>query len=155
VLVDERNVSYNGNYMTQILVVEDDDLIARMYEKLFRFEGYDVVLAGNGQEALKMLTNIRPALILLDIMMPVMNGLETLDKIKTDPGLQNIPVIMLTNLAGQQHIDTTVSSGALKYIVKSDNDPKQVLDMVKDVLAVNTGPEIKAQSPPAPPTVAQ
>ena len=140
--------------MTKILIVEDDQLMSRMYQKVFSFENYEVEMAGNGQEALDKLKVSKPTLILMDVMMPVMNGLDALDKIKADPELKTIPVIMLTNLAGQQDAETALAKGAVKYIIKSEYDPKQISDMVKEVLAGYTRNDV----PPAtiiPPPVTQ
>ena len=67
--------------------------------------------------------------------MPKMNGLQVLDKLKADPDKKLIPVIMLTNLAGQQDAEEALLKGAVKYIVKSEHDPKEIVDMVKEVLA--------------------
>jgi CheY-like chemotaxis protein len=64
-----------------------------------------------------------------------MNGLEALDKLKANPDYQSIPVIMLTNLAGQQDAEAALLKGAVKYIVKSEFEPKEVVDMVKEILA--------------------
>ena len=123
--------------MARILIVENDPLMLRMYQKIFTLEKNDVEIATNGEEALeKIRSNTeKPSLILLDIMMPKMNGLETLDKLKANPDTQHIPVVMLTNLAGQQDAEEALLKGAIKYIIKSEYEPKQVVDMVKEVLA--------------------
>ncbi|MEK7595067.1 MAG: response regulator [Patescibacteria group bacterium] len=118
-----------------IIVIEDDPLMSRMYQKIFMFDGYDVLLASNGQEGLDLARKEHPTVILLDIMMPKMNGFETLDKLKADPDTKKIPVIMLTNLAGQHDAEVALLKGAVKYIIKSEFDPKQVADMVKEVIA--------------------
>lgn len=128
--------------MTKILITEDDPLMSRMYEKIFTFEGYEVVMAGNGEEALEKVRLANPTLILLDVMMPKMNGLQVLEKLKLDPATRSIPVVMLTNLAGQQDAETALARGAVKYIVKSEYEPKQVADMVKEILAGYTRNEI-------------
>lgn len=120
--------------MAKILIVEDDPLIQRMYQKIFSFEKYDTVLAGNGEEGLAKASSEKPDLILLDIMMPKMNGLEALEKLKSDQATKKIPVVMLTNLAGEKEAQTALTKGAVKYIVKSDYEPKQVTDMVKEIL---------------------
>ena len=122
--------------MTKILIVEDDPLMLRMYQKIFTLEQYGVEIATNGEEALEKIRTEteKPTLILMDIMMPVMNGLDALDKMKANPDTQKIPVIMLTNLAGQQDAEAALLKGAVKYIVKSEHDPKEVVDMVKEVL---------------------
>src|SRR5476651_851783 len=121
--------------MPKILIVEDDPLMSRMYQKIFTFEGYEVEMAGDGQEGLDKARSVKPTIILLDVMMPKMNGLQVLEKLKADPETKNIPVVMLTNLAGQQDAETAMSNGAVKYIVKSEYEPKQVADMVKEILA--------------------
>lgn len=123
--------------MTKILIVEDDPLMLRMYQKIFTLEQYSVEIATNGEEVLEKLRTEteKPTIILMDIMMPKMNGLEALDKLKANPDTQNIPVIMLTNLAGQQDAENALLKGAVKYIVKSEHEPKEVVGMVKEILA--------------------
>ena len=119
----------------RILIVEDDPLMSRMYQKIFTFESYEVVMAGDGQEGLDKAREVVPTLILLDVMMPKLNGLQVLEKLKEDPKTKSIPVIMLTNLAGQQDAEGALAKGAIKYIIKSEHDPKEVADMVKEILA--------------------
>ena len=121
--------------MAKILIIEDDPLMSRLYEKIFKFEGFEVELAGDGQEGLEKVRTGKPTLILLDIMMPKMNGLQVLEKLKVDPETKSIPVIMLTNLAGQQDAEMALTKGAVKYLVKSEYEPKQIANMVKEVLA--------------------
>jgi CheY-like chemotaxis protein len=136
--------------MAKVLIVEDDQLMSRMYQKIFSFENYEVELAENGQEGLDKARVVKPTLILLDVMMPIMNGLEVLGKLKSDPETKGIPVIMLTNLAGQQDAETALAKGAVKYIIKSEHDPKQVADMVKEVLAGYTRNELPSTSAATP-----
>ena len=121
--------------MAKILIVEDDPLMRRLYQKIFTFEKYEVEMAEDGEEGLDKARKSKPTLILLDIMMPKMNGLQVLEKLKADPDLKKIPVVMLTNLAGQKDAETALAKGAVKYIVKSEYEPKQVADMIKGVLA--------------------
>jgi two-component system response regulator CpxR len=132
--------------MTKILIVEDDPLMSRMYQKIFKFEGFEVDLAHDGEEGLDKVRKNKPTLVLLDIMMPKMNGLEVLEKMKMDPEIKTIPVIMLTNLAGNQDAESALSKGAVKYIIKSENDPKQVVNMVKEILAGYTRDAIPSAS---------
>lgn len=135
--------------MAKILITEDDPLMSRMYQKIFTFEGYEVLMAGDGQECLaKVREGIPPTLILLDVMMPNMNGMETLERLKADPATKAIPVVMLTNLAGQQDAETALSKGAVKYIIKSEHDPKEVADIVKEILAGYTRNEVPSVSTP-------
>jgi len=120
--------------MAKILIVEDDPLISRLYEKIFTFEGYEVSLAPDGQEGLDKARLEKPTLVLLDIMMPKMHGLEVLERLKADPETKNTPVVILTNLAGEKDAETALTKGAVKYIVKSEHDPKEITDMVKEIL---------------------
>ena len=128
--------------MATILIVEDDPLMSRMYHKIFSLEGYKVSLAYNGQEGLEKATAEKPTIILLDVMMPIMNGIQLLEKLKMDPATKAIPVVMLTNLAGQQDAENAISKGAVKYIVKSEYEPKKIVNMIKEILAGYTRNEI-------------
>jgi DNA-binding response OmpR family regulator len=128
--------------MSKILLVEDDPLMSRMYEKIFTFEHHEVILASDGEDGLEKTHAEKPDMILLDVMMPKMNGLDMLKKLKLDPETKSIPVIMLTNLAGEKDAETALSLGAVRYIVKSDQEPKKVADMVKEVLAGYTRDEV-------------
>lgn len=130
---------------TKILIVEDDPLMMRLYSKVFEIEGYAVATAIDGEEGLLQVHKEIPTLILLDVMMPKMNGLQLLEKLKADPATKKIPVIMLTNLAGQADAEMAITKGAVKYIVKSEYEPKQVVNMVKEILAGytrNSVPEV-------------
>lgn len=125
-----------------VLIVEDDPLMSRMYQKIFTFEKYDVVAAGDGQEGLDKARQVKPMIILLDVMMPKMNGLQVLEKLKSDPETKTIPVIMLTNLAGEKDAENALLKGAVKYIVKSEHDPKQVVGMVKEIIAAHSRDDV-------------
>ena len=127
---------------TKVLIIEDDQLIQRMYLKMFTFEKFDVETASDGEEGLEKARSVKPTIILLDVMMPKMNGMQVLEKLKADPDTKSIPVIMLSNLAGDNDIETALSKGAVKYIIKSEHDPKEVADMVKEIIAGYTRNEI-------------
>lgn len=128
--------------MAKILIIEDDPLMSRLYQKAFTFEGYQVVSAFDGEEGWEKMKQENPNLILLDIMMPKLNGLQFLEKIKKDPDYKKIPVVCLTNLAGQQDAEKALLLGAVKYIVKSEYEPKQVVNMIKEILAGYTRDKI-------------
>lgn len=128
--------------MAKILIIEDDSLMVRMYKKIFEFEKYEVETAMDGEEGLKKVSSSKPTLILLDIMMPKMNGMQVLEKLKADPATKNIPVVILTNLSGQTDAETALKMGAVKYVVKSEYKPEEVTKMVKGILAGYTRGEV-------------
>ena len=121
--------------MTKILLVEDDPLIYRMYQKLFTLEGYETEIAENGQEGLDKLAQYTPDIILLDIMMPTMNGVEMLTKLRDDPKTKDTPVVVLTNMSDIRVSNEVFSKGATLSIVKSETEPDQVIAWIKSVLA--------------------
>lgn len=125
-----------------LLIVEDDPLMSRMYQKIFTFEKYAVVTAANGEEGLEKARSLKPTLMLLDIMMPKMNGLQVLEKLKSDPETKGIPIVMLTNLAGEKDAENAMMKGAVKYIVKSEFEPKQVVNMVKEIIAAHSRDDV-------------
>lgn len=120
--------------MTRILIVEDDVLLSRMYVTIFTSKNYEVETAIDGQDALDKARTKKPSLILLDVMMPKLNGMEVLQKLKADPALKDIPVIILTNLAGDSDVQTALQLGAVRYIIKSEHKPKEVEEIVRGVL---------------------
>ena len=85
----------------KVLIIEDEDLIARMYEKTLTFDGFEVEVAIGGKDGLEKAVNFKPDLILLDIMMPEPDGMEVLETLKRKPDTSGIPVVMLTNLSGK------------------------------------------------------
>ena len=128
--------------MTKILIIEDDPMMSKMYQKIFVLEGFEVELAEDGEIGLAKAKTFQPILIMLDVMMPKLNGLQVLEKLKEDPGLKDIPVVMLTNLASEKDAETALLKGAVKYIMKSAQTPKVVVNMVKEILAGYTRNEV-------------
>jgi CheY-like chemotaxis protein len=123
--------------MGKILIIEDDPLVARMYQKVMGFEGMEVEVAENGLDGLKKAKEIKPVLILCDVMMPKLNGIEVLEHLKADKELKDIPVIMLTNLSGTQDAQAALSRGAVAYLVKSEHKPKEVAEFARSKLTQN------------------
>ena len=122
--------------MTKLFIAEDDPLMSRMYERAFRLGGHEITMAGDGEEALATLQKMdpKPAVILLDIMMPKLSGFDVLRKLKEDASLKSTPVILLTNLAGQQDAEKGLELGAVLYLVKSQYDPKEVVAKVEEII---------------------
>lgn len=118
----------------KILLVEDDPLLVRMYEEKFKEDGFNVQTALDGQEGLEKATSFRPDIILMDIMMPKMNGFQVLETLKKTPGLQNIPVLLLTNLGDNQGAEKGLSLGAADYIIKVQTEPVDVVKKIKTTI---------------------
>lgn len=125
--------------MSKLFIAEDDPLMSRMYERAFRLGGHELIIAHDGEEALALLQKMdeKPTLILLDIMMPKLNGFDVLRKIKEDTALKHIPVIMLTNLAGDADAEKALGLGAVLYLVKSQYSPKEVVGKVTEIIAAS------------------
>ncbi len=118
-----------------ILIAEDDDLLRDMYALRFEKEGFVVLKAANGEEALEKLKTEKPILLLLDIMMPKIDGFRVLQEVRKNGALKQIPVILLTNLGQEEDIKKGQEYGADDYIVKSNNTPAQVVDRVQKFLS--------------------
>ena len=119
----------------KVLLVDDDPLIIRMYQLNFTRDGYEVITAFDGEGAIMSAKRDKPDIILLDLMMPKMNGVETLKILKNDADTKDIPVIILTNLGdSQDDMKKAKEMGALDYLVKSETDLKILTDRVKEVL---------------------
>jgi DNA-binding response OmpR family regulator len=115
-----------------ILIIEDDLVLTRMYQKKFEFDGYQVFLGFGGQEGLKLAMEKKPDIILLDIMMPEMDGFEVLKRLKKNPDTKNIPVIILTNLGTSKVlIDEALKLGAKDYLIKSKTSSADVVKKVE------------------------
>lgn len=120
--------------MGKILIVDDDPSMYKMYKRLFTYNGYGVEVAIDGEDGYKKIHVNTPDLIILDVMMPKMNGLEFLKKIKENPKTKPIPVILLTNLGVEEELKNALSLGALGYVIKSDHEPSEVLKLVKKII---------------------
>lgn len=120
---------------TKIAIVEDDRAISQMYRFKFEAEGYKVETAENGKVGLKLIQNFNPDIVLLDIMMPEMNGDEMLTKMRATDWGKSIKVIVLTNI-GEQEIPVTMKTlNVSAVILKADMTPRQVSELVKKQLA--------------------
>ena len=132
--------------MAKILIVEDDPLISRMYQRVFGFEGFDVEMARNGQEGIDKAKESKPTIMLLDIMMPKKTGIDVLKELKADENLKGVPVIILTNLSSMEDAETAIELGAVKFIIKSDNKPTEVVKQVREILKASSRDELPTGS---------
>jgi DNA-binding response OmpR family regulator len=118
----------------KVLLVEDDKMIIDMYTLKFTQEGYEVVQAENGKDGLEAAKKNPPDIILLDIILPQMDGFTVLKSLKADPKTKNIPVVLLTNLGQDGDVKKGLELGAVDYLIKANFTPSQVVDKVKSVL---------------------
>lgn len=119
----------------KIAIIEDDQAIAEMYRLKFDAEGYDVQIAENGRIGLELAETMRPDIILLDIMMPEMNGDEMLAKLRNSSFGKDVKVIILTNMGEQEAPASLKKLGVSAFIVKAEMTPRQVAELVKQTLA--------------------
>ncbi len=124
----------NSRNKIRVLFVEDDVDLAFIYSRIFENDLFSVVNAYNGEDGLILAKNEKPNIIVLDIMLPGINGLDVLKELKTSPSTMNIPVILLTNLSDETTIKEGFARQASGYLIKSYQNPQQVLDEVKEIL---------------------
>lgn len=117
-----------------VLVIEDTELLRRMYADRLESDGFTVVTAANGLEGIAALRVNDPDLILLDLVMPQMSGIEFLEIAKADPRTANTPVLILSNLGQEADINRAMGLGAADYLVKNDSRPADVSDRIKLLL---------------------
>lgn len=115
---------------TKIAIVEDDAAIAQMYRMKFEAEGYSVETAENGVLGLELVKEMRPDMVLLDLMMPEMNGDEMLAQMRESDWGKDINVIILTNMGEQEAPARIKTLSPLAFIVKADMTPRQVAELV-------------------------
>lgn len=123
----------NGN---RVLIIEDDQMIVEMYKDKLKSEGFRVLTVNDGKKAAQRIKQ-GTDLILLDLLLPGMNGFEILKKIKNEDDTKNIPVIVLTNI-GSESLDSdrklAMSLGAEDYMIKSLNTPEDILKRIREIL---------------------
>lgn len=117
-----------------ILIVEDDAFLSNMYVEKFRAEGFAVIAATNGTDAVKLAREELPAVVLLDVMLPQMDGFAVLGQLKADEATRNIPVLLLTNLSQKEDVDRGRELGAADFLIKAHFMPNEVVRKVQAVL---------------------
>ena len=117
--------------MKKILIVEDEQLIGDLLQKKLRQEGYRVSLATDGEAALKQIREEKPDIVLLDIVLPRLNGFEVLSELKKDEALRQIPVIIISNSGQPDEIEKAKELGVRDWLVKTEFDPREVLEKVQ------------------------
>ena len=122
------------NQSKRILIIEDDKFLAKMLSRMLEANSYSIVLASSGKEGLTKVTSENPDLILLDIMLPDIDGFDLLETIKSDEKNNKIPVIIISNLGQPEDIQQGRALGAKDYLVKSDLSLDEVVEKVRKYL---------------------
>ncbi|MDD5031959.1 MAG: response regulator [Patescibacteria group bacterium] len=132
-MVNENNQP-SGSPKIKILLVEDDPFLLSMYNTKFELESFKVVTAEDGEKGLKLALKELPDVILLDIMLPRMDGFEVLKALKADKRTSRIPVILLTNLSQKEKVKEGLSLGADDYLIKAHFMPSEVVEKIKKLI---------------------
>lgn len=119
----------------KILIVEDEIILLEAYEMVLRSVGYDVTLAHDGKEALEITQDLEPDLILLDLRMPKMSGIEFLQHYQKTANHPEVKIVVFSNLDADNEIQEAYELGAEKYVLKAWASPRELTKMVKDMLA--------------------
>jgi DNA-binding response OmpR family regulator len=120
--------------MKKILFIEDESALQKTFGEVLSQEGYEVVSALDGEIGLRMAKEKKPDLILLDLILPKINGFSVLKKLKEDKETEDIPVIVLTNLEGLEDVDRALKMGATTYLVKANYRLEEVVTKIKKAL---------------------
>lgn len=120
----------------KILIVEDDSTILTMYKSKFDSDGFEVLSAENGDEALKIMKKEKPDIIMLDVILPQIDGFEVLTRLKKDKATEKIPVVMLTNLGTTEDKEKGEKLGATDYLVKASLTPSEISEKIKKILNI-------------------
>lgn len=121
----------------KVLLVEDEKMLADMYATKFTMEGFDTHKANDGAAGLVMAKEVNPDIILLDIIMPKIDGFGVLKTLRDDPAFKDTPVVLLTNLGQDEDIKKGKQLGATDYFVKANHTPAEVVVKVKQVLKIS------------------
>ena len=116
----------------KILLVDDDPLIVQTYQTEFELSNFEVFRAADGQSGFNVLKEKKPDVVLLDIIMPMMSGIDLLKKIKADPEVSETPVFILTNIGQDQAVEEALSNGAKDFILKYRYSPAEVVAKIRE-----------------------
>ncbi|PIW89849.1 MAG: response regulator [Candidatus Nealsonbacteria bacterium CG_4_8_14_3_um_filter_40_11] len=117
-----------------ILFIEDESALQKTFGEIFKQEGYEMTSALDGEVGLRLAKTKKPDLILLDLILPKINGFDVLKQLKEDPDTKEIPVIVLTNLEGMQDIEKVIGLGATTYLIKANYSLVEVMEKIKKAL---------------------
>lgn len=120
--------------MKKILFIEDESALQKTFGEILTQEGYQMISALDGEIGLRLAGDEKPDLILLDLILPKVNGFDVLRKLKEDKETKDIPVIVLTNLEEVRNVDKAIELGATTYLVKASYSLKEIVEKIKKAL---------------------
>lgn len=132
--------------MTKIVIVEDQKVLASVYRNKFVAEGYQVEVASDGEEGLNLIQSAMPDLVMLDLMLPKLNGIEVLRRVRANPLFQGLPVIILSDASLPGTVEAARKAGATMVLSKSTHSPKEIVESVRNALKTAS----ESQPSPAP-----
>ena len=118
----------------KVLIIDDDAFLSNIYVTELELEGFSVVSGRDGEEGIKLALKEKPDLILLDVLMPKLDGFEALKRLKADKATKDIPVIILTNLGQKEDTEKGLADGAVDYLIKAHFVPAEAVAKMKRVL---------------------
>jgi len=123
-----------SNGVKKVLFIEDESALQKTFGDILKQERYEMISALDGETGLRLAKTQKPDLILLDLILPRVNGFEVLKKLKEDKETKDIPVIVLTNLEGIGDVDKAIELGATTYLVKAQYSLEEVVQKIKQAL---------------------
>lgn len=117
-----------------VLIIEDDKFLRELIAQKLGQSGYNVVEATDGEQGVKRVKEVKPDLVLLDLILPGIDGFEVLARIKSDPIIASIPVIIISNLGQREEIEKGLKMGAVDYMIKAHFTPGEIVDRIKRVV---------------------
>jgi len=128
----------------KILIVEDEDVLSLVLEEKLKNEGYEVMIAKDGEEAVPKAEKFKPDAILLDLILPKKGGLEVLEALKSNSALKLTPVIVLSNLEGDETIKNALSLGAVDYFVKTQHPIAEIIEKIEELFTKSKSGKLSA-----------
>ena len=118
----------------KILFIEDDPFLIDIYSNKIKQAGFSVEVAEDGERGLQKIKEEKPDLVLLDIVLPKMDGWEVLEKIRQEESLKDLKVVILSNLGQKEEVDKGLALKATKYLIKAHYTPSEVIEEIKELL---------------------
>ncbi len=118
----------------KILIIEDDKFLRELISRKLGNEDFETLEAVDGEEGIKKIKEEKPDLILLDLILPSIDGFEVLSRMKEDPSLSSIPVIILSNLGQKEEVERGLKLGAVDYLIKAHFTPGEIIEKIKNIL---------------------